>query len=106
MNSGLRAPSPAFPAAPSTTKSRDNDLRTNPGALRHGRLGARKPESFVGRHVSGIYRQCVELSSGRFAMIDKGLGFQFVPWRPPLKRQFRRQIAGVMMAGGRIEWNF
>ena len=27
----------------------------------------------------GIYRQRVTLASGRFAMIDDGLGFQLVP---------------------------
>ena len=37
-----------------------------------------------GESVSGVYRQRVTLSSGRFAMIDDGLGFQLVPWRPAL----------------------
>ena len=32
----------------------------------------------------GVYRQRVSLASGRFAMIDDGLGFQLVPWRPAL----------------------
>jgi len=31
--------------------------------------------SAEGEHVAGIYRQRVSLSSGRFAMIDNGLGF-------------------------------
>ncbi len=38
--------------------------------------------SAVGDHVVGLYRERVTLSSGRFAMIDNGLGFQLVPWRP------------------------
>jgi hypothetical protein len=42
--------------------------------------------STEGEHVSGIYRQRVTLASGRFAMIDDGLGFQLVPWRPALSR--------------------
>ena len=37
-----------------------------------------------GERVSGVYRQRVTLASGRFAMIDDGLGFQLVPWRPAL----------------------
>ncbi len=45
---------------------------------------------------SGIYRQRVTLSSGRFAMIDDGLGFQLVPWRPALERQLGRQVLGAM----------
>jgi type IV secretory pathway VirD2 relaxase len=39
-----------------------------------------------GEHVAGTYRQRVTLASGRFAMIDDGLGFQLVPWRPALER--------------------
>ena len=33
-----------------------------------------------GEHVAGIYRQRITLASGRFAMIDDGLGFSLVPW--------------------------
>lgn len=56
--------------------------------------------------VGGIYRQRITLSSGRFAMIDDGLGFQLVPWRPALEQQLGRHVSGVMMPGGRIDWNF
>jgi hypothetical protein len=59
-----------------------------------------------GEHVAGIYRQRVTLSSGRFAMIDDGLGFQLVPWRPALERQLGRQVSGVMLPSGRIDWSF
>ena len=59
-----------------------------------------------GEHVSGVYRQRVTLSSGRFAMIDDGMGFQLVPWRPALEQQLGKQVAGVMAPGGGVEWNF
>ena len=59
-----------------------------------------------GEHVSGIYRQRVTLSSGRFAMIDDGMGFQLVPWRPALEQQLGKQVAGVMSLGGGVDWNF
>ena len=36
--------------------------------------------STEGDHLTGIYRQRVMLASGRFAMIDDGLGFSLVPW--------------------------
>jgi type IV secretory pathway VirD2 relaxase len=62
--------------------------------------------SAEGEHVSGIYRQRVTLASGRFAMIDDGLGFQLVPWRPALERQLGKQISGVMAPGGSVDWNF
>jgi Protein of unknown function (DUF3363) len=47
-----------------------------------------------GEHVSGFYRQRITLASGRFAMIDDGLGFQLVPWRPALEQQLGRQVGG------------
>ncbi len=59
-----------------------------------------------GEHVSGIYRRRVTLASARFAMIDDGLGFQLVPWRPSLERQLGRQVTGVVMTGGGIDWSF
>ena len=62
--------------------------------------------SAEGEHVSGVYRQRVTLSSGRFAMIDDGMGFQLVPWRPALEQQLGKQVAGVMSPGGGVDWNF
>jgi type IV secretory pathway VirD2 relaxase len=62
--------------------------------------------SAEGEHVAGIYRQRITLSSGRFAMIDDGLGFQLVPWRPALEQQLGRQVSGVMLPSGGVEWSF
>jgi type IV secretory pathway VirD2 relaxase len=62
--------------------------------------------SAEGEHVSGVYRQRITLASGRFAMIDDGLGFQLVPWRPALEHQLGRQVGGVMMPDGGVDWNF
>jgi type IV secretory pathway VirD2 relaxase len=62
--------------------------------------------SAEGEHVSGIYRQRVTLSSGRFAMIDDGMGFQLVPWRPALEQQVGKHVAGVMSPSGGVDWNF
>jgi type IV secretory pathway VirD2 relaxase len=62
--------------------------------------------SAEGEHVAGVYRQRVILSSGRFAMIDDGLGFQLVPWRPALEQQLGRHVSGVMLPSGGIDWSF
>ncbi|WP_448046349.1 relaxase/mobilization nuclease domain-containing protein [Bradyrhizobium liaoningense] len=59
-----------------------------------------------GDHVAGVYRQRVILASGRFAMIDDGLGFELVPWRPALEEHLGSQVSGVMMPGGRVDWSF
>ena len=58
-----------------------------------------------GEHVAGVYRQRVTLASGRFAMIEDGLGFSLVPWTPTLERQLGRQVSGVATASG-VDWSF
>lgn len=62
--------------------------------------------SAEGEHVSGVYRQRVSLASGRFAMIDDGLGFQLVPWRPVLEQQLGKQVSGIATPGGGVTWSF
>jgi len=57
-----------------------------------------------GEYVGGVYRQRVTLASGRFAMIDNGLGFELVPWKPSLERHLGSQVQGVMLHGGGVEW--
>ena len=44
--------------------------------------------------------------SGRFAMIDDGLGFQLVPWRPALEQRLGQQVSGTLTPGGGIDWSF
>jgi type IV secretory pathway VirD2 relaxase len=79
-------------AEAASTLSEETGLAHNPSA--------------EGEHVSGVYRQRVTLASGRFAMIDDGLGFQLVPWRPALEQHLGGQVGGVMMPGGRVDWSF
>ena len=59
-----------------------------------------------GEHVSGTYRQRVTLASGRFAMIDDGMGFQLVPWRPALEQQLGKHVTGTLTPGGGVDWSF
>ena len=59
-----------------------------------------------GEHVAGIYRQRVTLASGRFAMIDNGLGFSLVPWSPSLEQQLGKQVSVIAMPGGNVDWSF
>jgi hypothetical protein len=59
----------------------------------------------AGEHVAGVYRQRLTLTSGRFAMIDDGLGFQLVPWSPSLERHLGRQVGGIAKSDGGIEWS-
>ena len=59
-----------------------------------------------GEYVAGSYRQRFTLASGRFAMIDDGLGFQLVPWTPSLEKQLGRYVSGVARDDGGIDWSF
>ena len=59
-----------------------------------------------GEYVSGTYRQRLALASGRFAMIDDGLGFQLVPWSPSLEKNLGRHVSGVARGDGGIDWSF
>ena len=47
-----------------------------------------------------------QLASGRFAMVDDGLGFSLVPWNDALERRIGRQVSGVGIPGGGIDWTF
>lgn len=54
--------------------------------------------------VYGVYRGRVQLASGRFAMIDDGLGFSLVPWSKQLDRHLGQHVSGKARSGGGIEW--
>ena len=58
----------------------------------------------AGEQVAGTYRQRLTLASGRFAMIDNGLGFQLVPWSRELEKRLGQHVTGVVKDGGGIEW--
>jgi type IV secretory pathway VirD2 relaxase len=60
----------------------------------------------TGEYVAGTYRQRLVLASGRFAMLDDGLGFQLVPWSPSLERQLGKHVSGVARDDGGVDWSF
>jgi type IV secretory pathway VirD2 relaxase len=60
----------------------------------------------VGNYVSGTLVGAANLRSGKYAMIDDGLGFSLVPWQPALEQRLGKQITGVAMPGGGIDWSF
>jgi type IV secretory pathway VirD2 relaxase len=62
--------------------------------------------SVPGNYVTGILVGSAQLSSGRFAMIDDGLGFSLVPWQPVLDKRIGQHISGIAMPGGGVDWSF
>jgi type IV secretory pathway VirD2 relaxase len=63
-------------------------------------------QSKTGDQVAGTYRQRFALASGRFAMIDNGLGFQLVPWSHALEKHLTQQVSGITRDSGTIDWSF
>ena len=59
-----------------------------------------------GEYVMGTVRRQLNLASGRYAMIDNGLGFALVPWSPSLDKQIGKHISGVMRGDGGVDWSF
>ena len=68
-------------------------------------LGRPYSPSSTGDYVSGTYQRRLTLASGRFAMIDDGLGFQLVPWTPSVERHLGKQISGIARSDGGVDWD-
>ena len=58
-----------------------------------------------GAPSSGVYRPSIMLASGRFAMLDDGLGFSLVPWRPVIEQRLG-QIITAAVRGDHVVWQF
>lgn len=62
--------------------------------------------SNAGEYVSGRLSGVASLVSGRFAMIENGLGFQLVPWQPLFEKRIGQHITGLQRDDGGIEWTY
>ena len=61
-----------------------------------------RPLSDGGR-VTGVYRHNVQLASGRFAMLDDGMGFSLVPWKPVIEQRLGQTMTAVVRGSG-VSW--
>jgi type IV secretory pathway VirD2 relaxase len=86
-----------------TLRSRDLDAAA---ARLSAEAGLPYTPAAGGETVAGSCRQRITLTSGRFAMIDNGLGFALVPWTPALDRHLGCHVTGVVKESGGIEWSF
>jgi hypothetical protein len=55
--------------------------------------------------VSHIYRCCHVLVSGRFAMLDDGIGFTLVPWKPVIEKRLGQTISAFVREAS-VSWMF
>ena len=60
--------------------------------------------SNVGEYGSGRVTSAASIVSGRFAMIENGLGFQLMPWQPILEKRIGQHVTGFQRDDGGIEW--
>ncbi|ARS55733.1 relaxase/mobilization nuclease domain-containing protein [Ralstonia pseudosolanacearum] len=56
-----------------------------------------------GQRVAGIYRRSIMLASGRYAMLDDGMGFSLVPWKQVIEQRLGKHIA-VTVRGSGVSW--
>jgi type IV secretory pathway VirD2 relaxase len=56
-----------------------------------------------GERVTGIYRRSLQLASGRFAMLDDGVGFSLVPWKPVIEHRLGDTVT-ALVRGGNASW--
>lgn len=82
-------------------------LREREVARVGGELAATKGLPFRaatdGETVSGKFAGTVQLSSGKFAVVEQSHEFTLVPWRPVIDRQLGREVSGVVQ-GGSVSW--
>jgi len=58
-----------------------------------------------GETVRGVFKQTVQLSSGKFALVENAHEFTLVPWRPVIENRLGREVMGVVQ-GGSVSWQF
>lgn len=51
----------------------------------------------------GCYRRSVMFASGRYAMLDDGMGFSLVPWKPVIEQRLGQQLAAAVRGSG-VSW--
>ncbi|MGJ7484464.1 DUF3363 domain-containing protein [Variovorax sp. LT2P21] len=83
---------------------RDRELATVGKALQEQTGQTYRPVPDGGQ-ASGVYRRSLQLASGRFAMLDDGLGFNLVPWRPVIEQRLGQQVSAVVR-GQSVTWQF
>ena len=83
---------------------RDRELAATAARL-EAETGLKRQKSGDGETVVGVYRQRLDLASGRFAMLDNGLCFELVPWKPQLEKHLGHSVTGTITPSGGVDWS-
>jgi hypothetical protein len=54
--------------------------------------------------VSGVYSRSIALVSGRFAILEDGVGFSLVPWRPFIEKRLGQSLSAIVR-GEHASWD-
>jgi type IV secretory pathway VirD2 relaxase len=73
------------------------------GAAIESETGLTYQDVVDGERVAGTYRRSLMLASGRFAMLDDGMGFALVPWRSVIEKRLGQSISAVVR-GEHVSW--
>ena len=74
---------------------RDRDLATAGKSLQD-QTGKTYRSMHEGARASGVYRRSIQLASGRFAMLDDGMGFSLVPWKPVIEHRVGQSLSATV----------
>ncbi|MEV5022732.1 relaxase/mobilization nuclease and DUF3363 domain-containing protein [Sphingobium sp. LMA1-1-1.1] len=67
-------------------------------------MGLPFAETVPGERVEGTLRRRIDMTSGRFALIERSHEFTLVPWRDELDRHVGKQLSGLMREDRPISW--
>ncbi|AUW60183.1 type IV secretion system protein VirD2 [Sphingobium sp. SCG-1] len=82
---------------------RDREMRAVAGQL-STQMGLQFTQVEPNERVEGTLRRRVDMTSGRFALIERARDFTLVPWREDLERHVGKPLSGIMREGRSINW--
>ncbi|MET1755687.1 DUF3363 domain-containing protein [Novosphingobium sp. RD2P27] len=83
---------------------REREVRAVAGQL-SGELGLRFAEAKPNQQIEGTFKRTLDLTSGKYAPVEKSRYFTLVPWRPELEKYVGRSVSGLMRESGSISWS-
>lgn len=86
------------------TALRERDVNAAGESLA-GSTGKRFHRLRDGDNADGTYRRSIQLSSGKFALIENEKSFCLAPWKPVIEARLGQRLS-VVLRGSSAEWRF